>query len=156
VSLCHYLRNSRPTFGRLGSVVNILIVYTINTGLVTVIDATAGLICFAVMPTNFVYVAFYLILSKLYLNAYLASLNARVSLRERNEYASSTINMDSLFPPAPARSSLDVSQPSGAVKVEQNRLDSDATIDYRIQDPSPSNELVFASFDRSTEIEAQR
>lgn len=41
-----------------------LIVYTVNTGMLTAIDAAAGMITYAVMPTNLVFLAFYLNLSK--------------------------------------------------------------------------------------------
>ncbi|CAL1710997.1 unnamed protein product [Somion occarium] len=85
VSLCYYLRVNRTGVRKTDSLINILMLYTVNTGLLTALDASAGLIMFAVMPNNLMYVAFYLQLSKLYVNAYLASLNARETLRDRTE-----------------------------------------------------------------------
>jgi len=82
--LCYYLAKSRTGFNtRTDSIITILMLYTINTGLLTAIDAAMGLITSLVMPNNFIFIAFYLQLSKLYTNAYLASLNSREGLRER-------------------------------------------------------------------------
>ncbi|KII84002.1 hypothetical protein PLICRDRAFT_435591 [Plicaturopsis crispa FD-325 SS-3] len=76
-SLCYYLHKSRTGFPRTESLINVLMMYTINTGLLTAIDASLGMITYIVMPNNFIFLAFYLLLSKLYLNSYLASLNSR-------------------------------------------------------------------------------
>ncbi|KAI0030552.1 hypothetical protein K488DRAFT_87669 [Vararia minispora EC-137] len=94
VVLCYYLARSRTGFNtRTDSIVNILMLYTINTGLLTAIDAALGLITALVMPHNFVFVAFYLQLSKLYTNAYLATLNNRESLRERSTEPSGFVSV---------------------------------------------------------------
>ncbi|KAH8103351.1 hypothetical protein BXZ70DRAFT_925185 [Cristinia sonorae] len=84
LSLCFFLHMSRTGIKKTESLINILILYTINTGLLTAVDASAGLIMFAVMPDKLIYVTFYLQLSKLYVNAYLATLNARETLREKS------------------------------------------------------------------------
>jgi len=97
LSLCYYLQRTRSSFGRMASVINLLTVRSINTGLITALDAAAGLATFAAIPNNFIFVAFYMILSKLYLNAYLASLNARVIIRERSDNGTTSINL-SHFP----------------------------------------------------------
>lgn len=49
---------------RTDSLVNKLVVYTVNTGLLTVIDASVGLISYAASPTTLIFIAFYLNLSK--------------------------------------------------------------------------------------------
>ncbi|EIM83858.1 uncharacterized protein STEHIDRAFT_170321 [Stereum hirsutum FP-91666 SS1] len=68
---------------RTDSIVDVLILYTINTGLLTAIDAMLGMMLYIVMPNNFIFIAFYLQLSKLYVNAYLATLNNRETLRSK-------------------------------------------------------------------------
>ncbi|KZV68876.1 hypothetical protein PENSPDRAFT_686909 [Peniophora sp. CONT] len=84
VVLSYFLARARTGFNtRTNNIVGVLIKWTIQTGLLTAIDAAAGLIMAIVMPRNFIFVAPYLILSKLYTNAYLAVLNSRESLRER-------------------------------------------------------------------------
>lgn len=80
VVLCYYLWRSRTGVGKTDSLIVTLILYTVNTGLLTALDASAGLITYAAMPNNFIFIAFYLNLSKLFVNSYLASLNAREGL----------------------------------------------------------------------------
>ncbi|KAJ6629354.1 hypothetical protein B0H10DRAFT_1986780, partial [Mycena sp. CBHHK59/15] len=81
LALCHLLRRSRTGFRRTDSLIRVLMMYTVNTGLIVAIDATAGMLAYAFMPHNFIFLGFYLLLSKLYLNSYLAILNARKGLR---------------------------------------------------------------------------
>lgn len=79
--LCYLLRRSRTGFQQTDSLITILMVYTVNTGLLVALDASAGLITYIVMPHNLIFLGFYLLMSKLYLNSYLASLNAREGIR---------------------------------------------------------------------------
>ncbi|KAJ6480137.1 hypothetical protein C8R45DRAFT_1154954 [Mycena sanguinolenta] len=83
LALCYLLRGSRTGFPRTDSLIGVLIVYTVNTGLLVALDASAGMIAFIFMQNNFIFLAFYLLLSKLYLNSYLAVLNVRKDLREK-------------------------------------------------------------------------
>ncbi|KZT19411.1 hypothetical protein NEOLEDRAFT_968978 [Neolentinus lepideus HHB14362 ss-1] len=71
--LCYFLHTSRTGFKRTDSLINTLIVYTVNTGLLTALDAAAGMITYIVMPDNLIFIGFYLNLSKFYVNSYLAS-----------------------------------------------------------------------------------
>lgn len=82
LSLSFYLWRSRTGFQRTDNLIQTLMTYAINTGLLVAIDAAAGMIAYIVMPHNFVFLGFYLLLSKLYLNSYLATLNARDGLRK--------------------------------------------------------------------------
>ncbi|EJF60925.1 hypothetical protein DICSQDRAFT_170782 [Dichomitus squalens LYAD-421 SS1] len=71
-------RGIRMGLHRWDSVITILMKYTVNTGLLTTFSAVMALITFAELPSNsFVYMAFYFIHSKLYVNSLLATLNAR-------------------------------------------------------------------------------
>ena len=76
---------SKTGFKRTDSLVHTLMLYTVNTGLIVAIDAALGMICYAVMPHNFIFLAFYMLLSKLYLNSCLAMLNARGDLRGKSD-----------------------------------------------------------------------
>ncbi|KAF9007462.1 hypothetical protein BDQ17DRAFT_216761 [Cyathus striatus] len=67
------------------SVVNILMIYSINTGLLTSVCAAASFITYAIWPDEFIYMGIYFALSKLYVNSLLAVLNSRASLRERKD-----------------------------------------------------------------------
>jgi len=76
---------------RSDSLVNILMVYTVNTGLLPSIVAAICLILYTVTPHNYIFLALYFNMSKLYLNALLATLNARSNLRNQMSGAITTI-----------------------------------------------------------------
>lgn len=81
LSLCYFLYKSRTGWAKTDSLITVLMLFSINTGLLTVLDAVASLITYAVMPTNLIFFAIYLCQSKLFINAFLATLNAREGLR---------------------------------------------------------------------------
>ncbi|KLO19726.1 hypothetical protein SCHPADRAFT_992664 [Schizopora paradoxa] len=85
-SLCGYLYHS-PTGGDKGtnSIINSICLYTINTGLLTTMCSLGCLLAYILSPNTLIFVAFYLPLSKFYVNAFLASLNARQRLREKSQ-----------------------------------------------------------------------
>ncbi|KAI0791246.1 hypothetical protein C8Q75DRAFT_67192 [Abortiporus biennis] len=70
---------------RVDRVINTLMTYMINTGLLTSICALLCLITFITLPGRYVYFAFYFVLSKFYVNALLATLNSRGALRQLME-----------------------------------------------------------------------
>ncbi|TFK33459.1 hypothetical protein BDQ12DRAFT_738775 [Crucibulum laeve] len=84
VSLCILLQRSRTGIKSTDSLLNVLMLYSINTGLLTSICATACFITFAIWPHEFIYMGIYFTLSKLFVNNLLAGLNSRASLRRRN------------------------------------------------------------------------
>ncbi|PPR01628.1 hypothetical protein CVT24_005843 [Panaeolus cyanescens] len=99
----YLLYNSRTGFQGTDGIIRLLMMYIINTGVVVAIDASLGMVTYAMMPDNFIFLGFYLILSKFYLNAYLATLNARKSIyTEAAEKASKntlkTRGHDSMYP----------------------------------------------------------
>lgn len=61
--------------------INSLIVYSLDTGLLVVIDSVVALIAYAAIPNKITPLASYLILSKLFFISYLAMLNGRDLLR---------------------------------------------------------------------------
>jgi len=79
--LCYFLRQSRTGFQRTDNLITTLMLYAINTGLLTSICATIAVIAFATMPVNFVWLAFFWCLGKFYVNSLLATLNSREALR---------------------------------------------------------------------------
>ncbi|EAU86926.2 hypothetical protein CC1G_09783 [Coprinopsis cinerea okayama7 len=83
IALVWLLRRSRTGFRKTDGLIKTLMLYTINTGLIVAIDAALGMILYVVMPRNFIFLGFYLLLSKLYLNSYLATMNARQDLRDK-------------------------------------------------------------------------
>jgi len=85
IVLCWYLFKSKTGFQRTDTLVKTLVSYIITTGLLTAVDASLGMIFYIVMPNNFIFIAFYFNLAKMYINSYLALLNAREALREKSE-----------------------------------------------------------------------
>jgi len=82
--LCYYLRKSRVGIKRTDSLLNLLMIYTVQTGAITSIFSMGCFIAFAVQPGSYVFLALYFPLSKLYTNALFATLNARSNLRENS------------------------------------------------------------------------
>ncbi|KAI0363644.1 hypothetical protein BV20DRAFT_903986, partial [Pilatotrama ljubarskyi] len=84
-TLTYYLHQSRTGFQRTDSMVDILMVYAINTGKPSgfLIVTVSALICSIVMPRNLVYSAILVVGSKMYANSLLAVLNSRRSLLDR-------------------------------------------------------------------------
>ncbi|EIW53013.1 uncharacterized protein TRAVEDRAFT_53430 [Trametes versicolor FP-101664 SS1] len=79
VSQCMLLVRMKTGFERTDSLISVMMRYSINTGLLTSICAILVLITYSTQPNNFVYMAFYFVYSKLYVNSLLATLNARRS-----------------------------------------------------------------------------
>ncbi|GLB38443.1 hypothetical protein LshimejAT787_0503080 [Lyophyllum shimeji] len=80
-ALCYYLTKNRTGFSRTDSLISTLIAYSLTTGLITSVIAFVAVVTFAIMPTNFVWLAFFWILGKCYVNSILAALNSRDFLR---------------------------------------------------------------------------
>ncbi|KAI0631839.1 hypothetical protein C8Q77DRAFT_1129421 [Trametes polyzona] len=80
VAQCVLLKGFETGIRRTDMVIRVLITYSINTGLLTSLCAIGALVSYAADPTKFIYFAFYFVLSKLYVNSLLATLNARGSL----------------------------------------------------------------------------
>jgi hypothetical protein len=89
--LVNALFKSRSGFSE--TIVKRLIVYTINTGLLTSVIAVLDLITFKTLPNGAVHLIFNFMLSKLYTNSLLASLNARSSLSGRGRTTDDGISL---------------------------------------------------------------
>ncbi|KAI8978818.1 histone acetylation protein-domain-containing protein [Trametes punicea] len=79
-AMCYYLYNKRTGLQR------------INTGLATSVIGTICVICFGAMPTNFIWLGFFWIMGKCYVNSFLALLNSRDRLREKVTKAAVQLN----------------------------------------------------------------
>ncbi|KAI1785110.1 hypothetical protein LXA43DRAFT_1186064 [Ganoderma leucocontextum] len=100
-TLTYYLRKSRTGFKRTDSLVDVLMIYTINTGLSTRFDGqlwrhsllltfylcsmltTVALICAITMKNNTVYSAILIVATRMYANSMLAVLNSRNSILDK-------------------------------------------------------------------------
>ncbi|THH12067.1 hypothetical protein EW145_g236 [Phellinidium pouzarii] len=81
VVLVYFLQTSRTGFKKTNTLVSRLIVYTINTGLIPGLSSVTSMIFGFVLPDSYIYILFYFLISQLYMNSMLASLNSRQSPR---------------------------------------------------------------------------
>ncbi|KAJ7050929.1 hypothetical protein C8F01DRAFT_1176785 [Mycena amicta] len=79
-----FLRELKQGYMGVPEMVDAVVIFTINDGLLTCGVVVASIICFAAMPHTFIWVAIYFTLSKLYSNSILATLNLRNWYRHRN------------------------------------------------------------------------
>ncbi|KAJ6580817.1 hypothetical protein B0H19DRAFT_485440 [Mycena capillaripes] len=101
LALVFSLYRGRDESPRIGAVVDKLIAWTIETGLVTSAAAILNLVCFVTMKKNYIWIAWYFVTARLYSNSFLASLNSRATLRTMNldapPYPRRSIDMDATF-----------------------------------------------------------
>ncbi|KAL6302840.1 hypothetical protein BKA93DRAFT_791243 [Sparassis latifolia] len=83
IALCIFLRKLRTGYTKDDSIVNRLSLFAVNTGALTSAFSLATLVTYDTMPSNFVYMGCYFVVSKLYANSFLATLNTRKVLRGR-------------------------------------------------------------------------
>ncbi|KAI0643499.1 hypothetical protein C8Q79DRAFT_184160 [Trametes meyenii] len=95
-ALVFVLLRSRTFTRRSDSVIYTLIIYTINTGLLTSIMSVAAFIFALILPGNMIYAAFSVIGAKLCANSVLAVLNSRKAVRDRfvDDFTSIDIRTD--------------------------------------------------------------
>ncbi|OBZ69412.1 hypothetical protein A0H81_10685 [Grifola frondosa] len=82
VALCWLLAEHRTGFKRTDSIIRVLMLYSINTCVLTTVFGFCSLITLITMPDNLIFMAFYFAMPKLFLNSFLATLNSRNHLRE--------------------------------------------------------------------------
>ncbi|KAI0667833.1 hypothetical protein C8Q78DRAFT_951675, partial [Trametes maxima] len=92
------LCRSRTGFKSTDSMIDVLIVYSINTGLITGIFSLLSLIFAVVAPNNLIYIGLNMVSTRSYANSVLAVLNTRRSLVERRlaELDAGTFGMSGL------------------------------------------------------------
>jgi len=84
-AMCYYLQKGRSGFSPTDSTVVKLMQYVIGSGMVTAAFAIATLVAITIRPYGLLWTVFYFLLSKLYINSFLAFLNARQHIRKRIE-----------------------------------------------------------------------
>jgi len=83
VAFCVLLHRSRNSLRRSNTMINMLIAFSVQTGMLTSLCAIDSLISIAVSPNTFIYISFYFLLGRLYCNSLLATLNVRKAIRQR-------------------------------------------------------------------------
>ncbi|RPD72009.1 hypothetical protein L226DRAFT_615032 [Lentinus tigrinus ALCF2SS1-7] len=112
IILCTILQCSKTGNVKSNRLVNKLIAYTVNTGLLTSTCACVSLITYLALPGSFVYICFFLLMGRLYSNSLLATLNARERLREDLTISFNEISIGHMqsVPPCPVRLELDLGE----------------------------------------------
>jgi len=84
VSMCIYIRKMYTPYNlpRSEELIHRLVTFTIQTGLITSLTSVAVVIAFQTMKHNFIWLALYTFLAKLYSNSLFVSLNARPHNRD--------------------------------------------------------------------------
>ncbi|KAI8970728.1 hypothetical protein BD414DRAFT_540744 [Trametes punicea] len=82
-ALVFVLHRSRTESKRTNSILDVLIIYTINTGLLTSIVSLLAFLFALVLPGNLIYAGVSIVGAKLYANSVLALLNSRRSIDNR-------------------------------------------------------------------------
>ncbi|KAF9068563.1 hypothetical protein BDP27DRAFT_782891 [Rhodocollybia butyracea] len=105
-SLCFYLHRLRIRENKhiiVHNIITTLSIYALSTGFITSAFGIATIICYHFMPANFIFIAIYFVLTKLYGISLLAALNTRreteggsVSTFQNNSLAQTLENVDSL------------------------------------------------------------
>ncbi|KAG2143537.1 uncharacterized protein EDB93DRAFT_1251955 [Suillus bovinus] len=75
--LCYFLATSRTGFSRTDSFITKLVGYTVSTGCLTSICSMLIIITCIVMPKTFIFISLQFLVTKLYVNSFIAFLNAR-------------------------------------------------------------------------------
>ncbi|KAH8099881.1 hypothetical protein BXZ70DRAFT_224307 [Cristinia sonorae] len=107
--LLWYLNRSRTGFSDMDTILDSIKMYAIENGLFTSATTIVSLICWLTMPTNLIFLGLHFAISKLYANALMATLNARISLQlERSKaqaYSGGNVEypMPVVFPTAEGR-----------------------------------------------------
>ncbi|KAF5343041.1 hypothetical protein D9758_011167 [Tetrapyrgos nigripes] len=82
-SICTIFNASKTGGAWSDHILNRLMLFSINTGLVTSICACCSLLFIIVLKNNLTYISFYFIIGRFYANSFLATLNVRTRLRAR-------------------------------------------------------------------------
>ncbi|KAF8970224.1 hypothetical protein BDZ97DRAFT_1754216 [Flammula alnicola] len=82
ISLSYFLHKKRTGFKRSDEAINHLILFSINSGLLTSVTSIASLITYLVIPRAWVYTALCFLISRLYATTFLCSLNSRQILMQ--------------------------------------------------------------------------
>ncbi|KAJ7610515.1 hypothetical protein FB45DRAFT_942621 [Roridomyces roridus] len=147
VSLCWYLMKTRTGLQtKTDSIVTRLILYAINTGLLTSVVVLMDMICFLTMPDNLIHLSFNIMVGKLYSNSLLATLNFRNSVRKRNKDGITTFSFSNRIhvheETIITRDGVSVSVPASEFRPMDIPAPDQATIDTDDTDPSVQDEKV--------------
>lgn len=83
LALSYFLYSERSGMRRTNAIIKQLVVFSAVSGIWNSICTLSSLVSLSVWPETLVFIAFYIILVRLYSNSLLATLNARIRIREK-------------------------------------------------------------------------
>ncbi|KAG6855596.1 hypothetical protein H0H87_000391 [Tephrocybe sp. NHM501043] len=119
-SLCYMLHRARTGFKRSDSMINRLMLFVVNTGVLTSLCAIASLISLVASPLTLIYATFYFCIGRLYTNSFLATLNARKTITGKVDEGS---HMLVSMPPTLFNTQLSAGSKKGAQQTISIRID---------------------------------
>jgi len=81
VSLCYFLQQKRTGYKRTDEIIDHLIIFSINSGLITSGASIACLVTYITIPKTWVYFTLCFLITRLYSNTFLCALNSRQILQ---------------------------------------------------------------------------
>lgn len=112
LALIVHLQRSKTGWHSMDQIIDSIVLYTVENGLITSIFAVLSLICWVTMKNNLVFLALHFAISKLYANSFLATLNARKTLQQRSQKSSNDANqLPLVFPNGLGRTGRFSTQP---------------------------------------------
>ncbi|KAF9459532.1 hypothetical protein BDZ94DRAFT_1300501 [Collybia nuda] len=96
-AMCFYLIRSRSGFAGTNNKIIIIVRMTLISGFLTSACSLAALIAYAAMPNNLVFLGIEFLLTKLYINSFLAMLNARQSVRDRDTSPGNSLSITKIM-----------------------------------------------------------
>ncbi|KAJ3556119.1 hypothetical protein NM688_g2205 [Phlebia brevispora] len=179
IGLSYFLRKSKTGFKRhvacsyfistyadvfsfsMNDIIDVLILYTVETGIITCAVTIATLICWVTMPHDLIFLGLHFTI--IYANVFLATLNSRATLRARSMSGSRSNPEPPSLPPLwndnPRRSSLGLRKNASPVS-SVLQISVEKTVRREVEDPAATlslptvNEEAVPTDDRSSYMQA--
>ncbi|KAJ2919556.1 hypothetical protein MD484_g798, partial [Candolleomyces efflorescens] len=104
-AMCWYLRKSRGAGARLNSRIDLVMQYSLNSGLLTSACSLTAMFTYILMPNTFVFLGLEFMLTKFYVGSFLAMLNSRERKTQQKTFPDESIDLNSLMKKSPITSS---------------------------------------------------
>ncbi|KAJ7054298.1 hypothetical protein C8F01DRAFT_501821 [Mycena amicta] len=145
-AMCYYLRKSKGLGRALNSRISTLMQYTLSCGVFTSACSISTLVTFILMPNNLIFLALTFLLTRLYVNSFMAMMNARP---RRNQ----TDHLSAEYAPSEGAATQSMGLPysfTGHGTVAQGSMGDIESQQER--QPRPTANMPMAMYDRESSI----
>ncbi|PPQ75247.1 hypothetical protein CVT26_014812 [Gymnopilus dilepis] len=101
--LCYYLRQNMKKNSSMNDILETLMLYAFENGILNCVASLGTLVCWLTMPQNLIFLGIHFAISKLYANSVMTVINARKDLKQtthRSQFASSADRNQAIMFPA--------------------------------------------------------